>query len=417
MESSLNQTSKKIFNFDIEALRGVAAILVVWGHSFFAATQVDPGYLPRGIWIYTPPVHLSVIVFFFLSGYVIGLTQKTSLKIGTTIGYLKKRFVRLYPIFLVCLLLALVIARQPYPMASIVSHLSMTMGLTAPIITEISPAWSLTYEVLFYLLFIPVSILKINKLYIIICFMTFGILLTVFYRGGGWFLTSFCFGAVFWLSGLYLANNKWCSEELTKNYAKMASLLLVLLASEVLDAPATVFNSLSKMLFHSDLSALMAGQPIVAYRDLAYLPFCVVLIAAFAKIDFNHKIWVELVVLLAPAITYYHYLQIWDEHVSNVLVLPTIFYGLALLLYLFQSQLEKVAKVFIKSLIWTGGLSYGLYIFHYPILTYFHRTTYFSGSPLTFLTRLVLFAVVALAGAYFLEKMLQPQLKHWLLKK
>lgn len=416
MQSSLASASKKEFNFDIEALRGVAAMLVVWGHAFYTPSQVDPFYLPGGIWTYTPPAHLSVIVFFFLSGYVIGLTQKADLTAKSSAGYLKKRFVRLYPIFLVCFLLALLLANRTYSITSIASHLSMTMGLTAPIIIEISPAWSLTYEVLFYLLFIPVSILKVNRPGLILSFLVLGILSAHFYSEWA-FISSFFFGATFWISGLYLANNTRCYEEKNKNYAKMASLLLLLLVSEILDAPATLFSNLSKMLFRTDLSAVVTHQPIVAYRDLAYLPFCIVLIGAFAKVGFKYKKVLEFLIIVAPLVTYYHYQQNWNDDVANLLVLPTIMYGLALLLYFFQRRLENIAKLFINSLIWSGSVSYGLYIFHYPILTYLHRTSVFSGTLSTFLMRLVLLISISFAGAYLLEKVLQPRVKQWFMTK
>ena len=207
IESLVNSSPKvKAFNFDIETLRGIAAIAVVWGHATVANGWIDPDYSPTGIWAYVAPGHLCVLVFFLLSGYVIGLAHKSPLNSQTILLYLKKRFVRIYPIYFVSLLLALLVAQQSYSAATIAAQLTVTQGILSPVVREISPAWSLAYEVVFYLLFVPISYFRINAAWVMALAFLLGCINVFFYPIYGWPLfSSFAFGATFWLCGLLIA--------------------------------------------------------------------------------------------------------------------------------------------------------------------------------------------------------------------
>ena len=85
---------RKEINFDIESLRGYAALFVVWHHAITYRALLDPGFCPSGILAYTPSGHFYVLIFFILSGYVIGLSNKQPLSWSTGWTYLKKRLVR-----------------------------------------------------------------------------------------------------------------------------------------------------------------------------------------------------------------------------------------------------------------------------------------------------------------------------------
>lgn len=147
----------------LEAVRGGAALYVFLGHfivgSFIAKTNLLSIFFRFG--------QEAVILFFLMSGFVIelsGLRKKTSFR-----DFFAKRFLRIYPLFLLGILLILVykiIYHFPIEIKTLVGNLLMlqdaeslkpgtivgTYGNTA--------LWSLSYEWWFYMLFVPISRFK-----------------------------------------------------------------------------------------------------------------------------------------------------------------------------------------------------------------------------------------------------------------
>lgn len=141
----------------VEAARGLAALLVVLVHvSSMLAVPKYLGEMPlAGIFKFA---HAGVDFFFVLSGFIIfyihadELGSKAQLK-----SYWRKRFVRIYPVYWVVLAgygLLLVVSptpglneRNPLVVASAIALYPHSLG---PIL---SVAWSLSHEILFYLLF------------------------------------------------------------------------------------------------------------------------------------------------------------------------------------------------------------------------------------------------------------------------
>ena len=71
----------RTFDFKLEGLRGLAALTVVLGHTIVIKQTLDPHYQPTGVFSFQAPGHLSVLIFFILSGYVIGLTNQRPLEV------------------------------------------------------------------------------------------------------------------------------------------------------------------------------------------------------------------------------------------------------------------------------------------------------------------------------------------------
>lgn len=82
--------------FTLDAMRGVAAIMVVLYHAGPVTTVIAPaGYI-------------AVDFFFALSGFVIAATYEARLRNGLTpLRFIRIRLTRLYPLYLVGLLLGL----------------------------------------------------------------------------------------------------------------------------------------------------------------------------------------------------------------------------------------------------------------------------------------------------------------------
>lgn len=100
------------YNYKLDSLRGIAAILVVLLHfSSYLFPKVGLEILA-----YTPLVkksYLFVDLFFILSGYVLALNYFSDFNKGIEFKsyktFIKKRFIRLYPLHLVTLLLLVVL--------------------------------------------------------------------------------------------------------------------------------------------------------------------------------------------------------------------------------------------------------------------------------------------------------------------
>lgn len=160
-------SSKKVIN-SIQFLRGFAAFVVVVYHI--------GGYIKR---YFNIPFlgdffgfgFAGVDLFFVISGFIIHFTSKNHLDSPSTLGkYLKKRFLRVYPIYwivmtvlfglswLMTLILQKDVFNTGYPYT--ISAFLQTYFLT-PLHFAINPVtWTLSYELFFYLCF---SLLIISR--------------------------------------------------------------------------------------------------------------------------------------------------------------------------------------------------------------------------------------------------------------
>jgi peptidoglycan/LPS O-acetylase OafA/YrhL len=136
------------FDKNIEGLRGIAALSVVFAHLF--EYGIDPLFQPDGVLAQVKFSHLSVLLFFVLSGYVIGLTNPPGPFSWRLAGnYLKKRFVRLYPIYAVAILLS-VVAIPETDGLNVLSNLAfLQFALTKSLKGNIV-LWTLNFEVLYW---------------------------------------------------------------------------------------------------------------------------------------------------------------------------------------------------------------------------------------------------------------------------
>ncbi|MFD1872255.1 acyltransferase family protein [Hymenobacter bucti] len=403
----------KVFNYKLEALRGAASILVIWGHATLNNNMLDPAYSPVDNWFHTGTGHLSVLVFFVLSGYVIGLAHPLALTKYTIGDYVKKRLIRIYPIYFMCLLLALVASNYDFPsLATIAGHVTMTQGISTPIISAISPSWSLVYEIIFYVLFIPISIFRLNPLYVALLSIVIGCVNAYFAHSyGSPILPSYAFGFVFWLSGLVLSRT-FSTKGSPIPYSYLLSCLFLFVAIDKLDAPFTLFHRIGILLFGKDLSVLSNYNiGIISFRDLAYLPYCLLILVIFTDKKLAYTKLTLLLFIVLPIFTFwYYYEHLLISNLSSIL-LPTTAYALAFSCFAFAGRVEVGAEFLIKKLEKTGSISYGLYIVHCPILFLMSQVSVFSGTPFTYAIRMLCFLVLSAWAAFMLEKRFQPWIK------
>ena len=181
---------------NLQALRGIAALLVLMHHSF---AHFEAMGLSNTVFKFVATHgNIGVDIFFVISGYVMAKTTSNSEHgAGTGFYFLGKRFVRIYlgywPIFLLSLLMYYY-HRPDYLLDKAVfqSFLLLKFGNYSELV--ITPAWSLTYELYFYLvvgLVLSSKMLKPIPVFLMISF--FIILKSVSTKLGDYYLADFFF--------------------------------------------------------------------------------------------------------------------------------------------------------------------------------------------------------------------------------
>lgn len=184
----------------LESFRGISAILVVICHFFqvFLA-RFYPEYYPIDLMI----AHSSVMIFFVMSGYLIGISIKNNIsRNGCFVlsKFAKSRFSRIYPplIFasLLCVFLFIIspmffesgtsgfLSADPFikgksltvTAKELLSSLTFTNGFMPISVRFNSPLWSLPYEVWYYVIF---GILATRKLGLVFVALFLFILLSL----------------------------------------------------------------------------------------------------------------------------------------------------------------------------------------------------------------------------------------------
>ncbi|KHK01952.1 acyltransferase family protein [Desulfovibrio sp. TomC] len=160
-----NPSQRPPFLPGLGGLRALAALAVLAGH---AAAWLTP--LPQTPALFTPLARLTqcgLSAFFLLSGFVLQYNYGPALAAGRTplARFITTRLVRLYPVYLLLLALAvagLLVSEGPGALgsaANIASYLTLTHGwVFSPESPRLFPlAWAISVEVFFYLLFPPVA--------------------------------------------------------------------------------------------------------------------------------------------------------------------------------------------------------------------------------------------------------------------
>ncbi|RZK33420.1 MAG: acyltransferase [Hymenobacter sp.] len=405
---------RRKFEFNLEALRGFAAITVVFHHIIYHKFSLDPAYALTGKWLYSFPGHSCVLLFFILSGYVIGLTTTKPL-VGSSIKeYGRKRLLRLYPIYFVSLLLALLILTHQYAAKTIIGQFFFLQNSVVPLLYENNPLWSLNNEVLYYLLFIPVSYWRLSPGRVFLATIALGVVLATV--ASQYVLGSYFIGFAFWISGLWLAQ----STTLTKAYCsklELAALLFMFLGYDYLNPlVTTMFVSVEKL--HIPLAqrvgqaGLFAG---VTLTDFCSLPFLFYIFLRFTNHTFKGSSSFCVFICLSSFWYYYHIVTKYGaaspEGASLALPLVLFSIGTLLLLINYIRPVTQQAVTLPASFLKLGAISYGIYVVHFPTSLILSRITFFSGSLFSFSVRVILDVSLVIGIGYLLEKKFQPKIK------
>lgn len=391
------------FEHPVEGLRGIAALMVLYCHLLAPELALDPGYAPSKIFWTIETGHAAVLFFFVLSGYVIGLTNPEKAWSGTASRrYLWRRFVRLYPMYFLAVMLGYAV-RPVESWQALLGNLLLLQNaapygmVKIPLLAGNSNLWSLNYEALYYLLFL--GLWSWRPLLLPAGLASFAI--TAAYHWGlpvPQFLMSYAAGWIFWITGLCLAwfttNNR---EGDAARHPWLSYLLLFIATSKMYP----VMNLLGRL--------GVQGQEAdwVTFNKLDFIPICLVCLAAASG---RRAWWVGVARVVAiglPSLIVVW--RLWNGNFlkTDWLVVPEILTLAGVSLLWLKTSRKPLAK-----LAWIGGISYGIYVFQRPIQWWLlDHVQVVSGTWWSFVLRVVVAVAATLLVAWLVEKKLQPKIK------
>lgn len=339
-------------NWKLEFIRGGAALLV-----FICHLVINNPFLKSKIYlnVISNWGTEAVMLFFMLSGVVINLAQKR--KYNTPFIFLKNRLLRIYPLYIVGILLATFVIiflnteiLNPYKMVGNLFFIGTLQGYIIDVPSSNPVIWSLTFEMFFYLIYC----IGIGKSKIKFMLIWFGISLfciPIYYLGiigfPGFLITILSFSSI-WLIGYFIAEY---SNFIEINSIKVAIIFFALLPAISRLHLSNLYYDVFKYLIFS-----ICASPFFLYclksNGLNKNKKILIISLNYAKI--------AMVFVFASLLLF-----------SNSLFISKIIYIFIPLLFFiipFKNISFYLLNFLKKISIYFGSISYVLYIVHFPIL-------------------------------------------------
>lgn len=389
-------------DLNLEGLRGVAAILVALSHLWAMGALMPKDFVP--LWLRPLEAgHAAVLVFFVLSGYVIGLTNSAPPTPALIRAYVNRRVVRLLPIYWIALgftacVVPAMTADRWFASLTLLQNNSDYFGWhPAPPISN-TPIWSLHYEFVYYAAFLVLwrrpdwlggsLVIALLSSLAGLCFPA---------------LPQFCVG---WATGwLFWAGGWWLSQQPTAHEsapaAPLLTLILLLLAVHNLNSGILLAGFCHLRDYES--------WALVNFTDLAILPSCLLLVGGAARRTFPGA---RLCLLLA------FFFSLGPTVVLLALgrlrEFPNWAAG-AILAVLSAVALPWRGAGWLRWFAPFGRVSYAFYLIHMPLLFLLVALGVKAASLAQLLVLGALWFALGTAVAAVLELWLQPRLRRaWL---
>lgn len=391
----INFNKNKFYNYALEGLRGLAAFWVGYAHIFNFTNLLDPSFHPSNKYITDLHAsHAAVLIFFILSGYVIGLTNTEKCNKSRIINYLIRRTIRLVPIYFIAIIFS--ILASPYDSLEVIlGNLLFLQPLAVPVLSGNPILWTLNYEVVYYLLFILIWYYRPKSIYLFLGSLMIAIL--------GWIsptfpqlLSAYASGWIFWLFGLMLAWRKPLHN--SKHKIPLLSYFLILAATNHFYSGKILLNG---------IGLVNPNALIINLSDLALLPICLLIIFSITGHIENNKL-LQIVSLSIPITTTILLISMGRLLSNPNWIISSIYTVLSLLLWFFKTNPNFLAK-----LSYFGSISYGFYVLHMPMMYFIHNYFPLSGSLLSFTMRAITWFFITTSICIVLELVMQPKIKHW----
>ncbi len=237
--------------YSVQALRAVAALLVVWAHSIDAAEQSHAMPVQIGFFHWENFGAAGLDIFFVISGFIVSLVaaraaeRATASRTAAARDFLQRRCTRIFPLYWI-LTLALILESElsRYKIAWHTVHWLPTLFLLpspSPYIAQplLWLGWSLLFEIYFYLLLAgflattPRFVIR-NTAVFLCCMVALGTLigihrpLLILWMNP--MVLEFVFGC---MVGMFFARNYQCSDKNARWGMWMAVLGGVLLTATI----------------------------------------------------------------------------------------------------------------------------------------------------------------------------------------
>ncbi len=390
------------FDFALEGLRGLACLVVLFSHT-----------TPAMAAFYFFPGSEAVLIFFLISGYVIGRTYDTAYSPEGACEYVWRRFIRLAPLNFLAVILSVAVCPID-SISTIFANIFFLQNWEAYPGFRLHPLkanwnlWSLNSEVVYYAIFLIFWRKRISSQSLV---KLLALLVVLSLTGWLWrgiqpkIVTFYCFGAIFWCSGLWLA---WYGNRITGPSDSRArlpwiSIWLLFLATVQYHVPFSILDYFGYgWRKHSQIS----------FVDLEIFPLAFIILAgATSRAIPKPRLWWALA-LVQPL-----FMLEWNALKGNAPWLAVGDFGvgnlLALLGLLFWPL--KSSNRWLTFLGPVGLISYGIYIFQAPAINFVElHWPHFSVSPLNDLARFSAILILTLFIAFVGEWILQPRIRKFL---
>jgi peptidoglycan/LPS O-acetylase OafA/YrhL len=398
-QTSILSVSERKRLDQLDGLRGLCALAVLAAHLIYGPywstgnnLEFSPAYFLRIIASFS---HLAVLIFFVLSGFVIGYTTPEKFTWTKARNYILKRLIRLYPIYLVAILLSCAVAEKTPGIIDVVGHLLFLQGWLVPVLKENLSLWSLQYEFMFYLLFIVIWKLNIEvSKAIAVCFL-FAFLSSIF----DFYLFKLLGYFTIWLSGLWLSRNM-SSLKLINKHSEAERFWTSIILIAAFESQNIFDMAINKYGVPSE------RPPIIC--DVILLGLLNSIVAATIGYKFPGYTLSFVVTFLSTLSAVGYSLYKGTIHSLSGYELASFF----LLLLPFTFLFKRLPINSLMKLTGIGSLSYALYVLHFPLQIFIYRQVS-PESTLAIVYFWVASSVIAtlsFAGAWFLECYLHPKI-------
>lgn len=389
-------------------MRGLCAALVFYAHAFAPTTALDPRWAPPDCFWWLNLGYAAVMMFFVLSGYVIGLTTPGPASGPAIRRYLRRRALRLLPVNTVAVLLAWALrpASDAHTVLANLLFLQNSVpypgGLAFDLLPNNTNLWSLNYEVVYYLAFIPLW-LWIARLGWAWLGLTALALAAPVGVPGSAALSHYACGGLYWLAGYAVAR---AFPPVSSVPATRGNWPAAFLGAYALWTLAPMRHVVIALEWYE----LMGLTPASLHR-IDFLPACVWCLLAVSGRAPRLSSWLGRLTLGLGAAGVG--IAVWLGPATPAEYLATL-----ALLGAWWLRGWSPSATFLARLAPLGDVSFGLYAFALPVQFAVQASwPGFAGTPLTFATRLVILAAVTLALAWLVERRLTPWLRRRLLAR
>jgi peptidoglycan/LPS O-acetylase OafA/YrhL len=378
----------------LEAVRAIAALIVVYNHVFMF-NLVSSNTLLRLPANYAAE---AVMIFFVLSGVVITLSverKKRHSLFGAKLAveYLRARFLRIYPIMICGLLLAVIVERlidgvwiDAHQIAGIALFLQSFPGYIVGVPHSNQALWSLSYEMSYYILF-AVSLLwgRFLGLWFVAA------LIAAFYPpstagGVASHVVSVLGLSIPWILGHLIA--KW-REYMPRMPLSFGVACLV-------------------------IGLVYARCPLTdgffdIFRLTSFALCCCPLMLALIQKDNQRYISTERLLFVRIALAAIALLLLWTISPSLFLIKSSLTIAAAAAALVPLTYIDKglwLLRWALPGLVYIGSVSYAIYAIHEPLIA----LTVYLGRELGGASKIVAFSIATLAISYIVERVVQPVL-------